>query len=98
MRGDGPVYGDDCGIESESGMAVAILAPYRVSRVLAFVGSFEGVVDTRDDDEKVREYRRDSVGDYSASGILISSLKWIDFTLLATVSGALRLLPASLEW
>jgi len=78
-RGDGPVYGDDCGIEREGAMTVPILIPYRVSRVLTFVGTLEGVVNARDDDEKVRQHRTDSVGDYAASGIFISSFKWIDF-------------------
>jgi hypothetical protein len=66
-------------------MAVPILIPYCVTRVLAFVRTLEGVVDARDDDKKVREHRTCSVGDYTPSRILISCLKWIHLKLLATV-------------
>jgi len=82
-EGEVPVYGNDCGIEGERSMTVPILIPYRASRVLAFVRTLEGVVDARDDDEKVREHRTCSIGDYTASGIVTSCLKWIHLRLLA---------------
>jgi hypothetical protein len=66
-------------------MVLPILVPYRVSRVLAFVGTLEGVVDACDDDEKVRKNRADFVGNYAPAGIFISGLKWIDLRLLVTV-------------
>jgi hypothetical protein len=59
--------------------------------MLAFVRRFEGVVDARNDEEKVRERRTDLVGDYTASRIVISSLKWIDLSLVSYCSGVLRL-------
>ena len=70
-------------MEREGGMTVPILTPYRVSRALAFVGRLEGVVNARDDDEKVRYHRTDFVRDYTASGIFISSFKWIHFDLVS---------------